>query len=395
MPQADSILNLYGFEIEDISGPDPLVLKVKSTLSVECPSCSSADLRIKDTFWRFVRHESMGLRSVYLHLKAHKYRCKECGRYFNSRFPGILPYRRTTEAFRKEVFYKHHDGISQKTLSDRLSIGHATVERYFQDFLKLKLSRAQNDPSPRVLGIDEHFFSKKDGYATTLCNLGNHKIYDVVLGRTQASLKGYLDRVPDKDKTKVVVMDLSETYRSIIRRHFPKAKIVADRFHVIRLVNHHFLKTWQLLDPEGRKNRGLLSLMRRHEEKLSIQQRLRLFSYFSQTPALQVIWEFKQKLARLLLIKQRTKRQCQHLIPKFLKYTQHLKDSPFESMSTLGRTLESWSSEIVRMWRFTKSNGITEGFHTKMEMISRRAYGFRNFENYRLRVRVLCGLIQH
>jgi len=41
--------------------------------------------------------------------------------------------------------------------------------------------------------------------------------------------------------------------------------------------------------------------------------------------------------------------------------------------------------------RFTKNNGITEGFHTKMEMISRRAYGFRNFENYRLRVRVLCG----
>ncbi|MBL7688152.1 MAG: transposase, partial [Bdellovibrionaceae bacterium] len=29
--------------------------------------------------------------------------------------------------------------------------------------------------------------------------------------------------------------------------------------------------------------------------------------------------------------------------------------------------------------------------HNKMEMISRRAYGFRNFQNYRLRVRVLCS----
>ena len=37
------------------------------------------------------------------------------------------------------------------------------------------------------------------------------------------------------------------------------------------------------------------------------------------------------------------------------------------------------------------SNGITEGFHNKMEMISRRAYGFRNFENYRLRVLAHCG----
>ncbi|ASQ46510.1 hypothetical protein clem_09805 [Legionella clemsonensis] len=39
----------------------------------------------------------------------------------------------------------------------------------------------------------------------------------------------------------------------------------------------------------------------------------------------------------------------------------------------------------------TQNNGITEGFHRKMKLIQRRAYGFRNFENYRLRVRVLCG----
>ncbi len=46
---------------------------------------------------------------------------------------------------------------------------------------------------------------------------------------------------------------------------------------------------------------------------------------------------------------------------------------------------------IIAMWRFSKTNGITEGFHNKMEMMSRRAYGFRNFENYRLRVLTHCG----
>ena len=81
-------------------------------------------------------------------------------------------------------------------------------------------------------------------------------------------------------------MDLSETYRGLVRKYFPQAKIVADRFHVIRLVNHHFLKVWQTVDPEGRRNRGLLSLMRRHEEKLDPSQRKRLQGYFSQFPAL-------------------------------------------------------------------------------------------------------------
>ena len=47
-------------------------------------------------------------------------------------------------------------------------------------------------------------------------------------------------------------MDLAEHYRSLVRKHFPKALIVADRFHVIRLVNEKFLACWAALDPKGR-----------------------------------------------------------------------------------------------------------------------------------------------
>ena len=50
------------------------------------------------------------------------------------------------------------------------------------------------------------------------------------------------------------------------------------------------------------------------------------------------------------------------------------------------------NGEIARMWRFTKNNSITECFHRKMKLIQRMAYGYRNFQNYRLRVLVLCGV---
>ncbi len=43
------------------------------------------------------------------------------------------------------------------------------------------------------------------------------------------------------------------------------------------------------------------------------------------------------------------------------------------------------------MWRFSRNNGITEGFHRKMKLIQRRAYGLRSFPNYRLRVIAQCG----
>jgi transposase len=116
---------------------------------------------------------------------------------------------------------------------------------------------------PAVLGIDEHFFSRRQGYATTLCDLKNHTVYDVVLGRRDHSLEG-------TGLVRVVCMDLASVYRAIVRKHFPNALIVADRFHVIRLIHHHFLilSCWRDLDTVGSKNRGLFSLMRRHRHNL-------------------------------------------------------------------------------------------------------------------------------
>ena len=68
-----------------------------------------------------------------------------------------------------------------------------------------------------------------------------------------------------------------------------------------------------------------------------------------------------------------------------------LRQAGLSQLVQLGETLNAWSEEIVAMWRFTRNNGITEGFHNKMELINRQVYGFRNFENYRLRVKVSCS----
>jgi len=390
MPLSISILNIYGYEITNISGRNPVIIKARYTGKVICPFCKGENLRKKDRYIRKLNHESIGGRKTRLHLTGYKYHCLACSRYFNQRFPGVLKYKRSTEGFRKEVFEKHNNGHTQSYLSKSLEIGTATVERWYHEYLARKVSQSKNSPCPRVMGIDEHFFTRKRGYATTICDLAGHRVYDIVLGRSEAALSGYFRRLKGKDNVEVVVMDLSDTYRNIIRSHFPKAKIVTDRFHVIRLVNHHFLRIWADIDPVGRKNRGLLSLMRRHRHNLSPEQYDNLSRYLGSHPELAAIYDFKQDLCRLLLKKKRTAKQCKRLIPIFLDYIERLKGSMLSSMVTLGKTLESWREEVVRMFRFTKSNGILEGFHNKMEMISRRAYGFRNFENYRLRVKALC-----
>jgi transposase len=390
MPLDLSILKLGQYEIVGTEGINPVKYTARYIGKIKCPFCKGQDLRKKDKYIRKVNHETIGLRRTILYLEARKFFCRDCKRYFNQRFPGILKYKRSSEAFRKEVFVRHVNGHTGSYLSRSLRIGTATVERWFHDYLKRKVAETKNTPCPQVMGIDEHFFTKKKGYATTICNLKTHKVYDVTLGRSETALDGYFRALKGKDNVQVVVMDLSRTYRNIIEKHFPNAKIVSDRFHVIRLVNHHFLKVWADIDPKGRKNRGLLSLMRRHKWNLRPEQVDNLYSYLKNLPGLKEIYDFKQDLVKLLLTKKQTQYQCKSLIPMFLDFVYKLKDSALQSLVTLGKTLESWREEVVRMFRFTKNNGITEGFHNKMETISRRAYGFKNFENYRLRVKALC-----
>jgi transposase len=390
--ESEILLGLPGYQITGIErkgGEVRIAARYIGPLS--CPHCGGAELRNKDRFVRRVRHEDWGLRHAVLVLEGHKWQCRACGRYFRQRFPGILPWQRASEAFQETIFRLHLDGVNRSRLGRREAIGAATVERYFRHGLARQFRQWHSPRCPLVLGIDEHFFTHRKGYATTLCDLHNHRVYDVVLGRSELSLEAYFRRLEGKSAVRVVCMDLSSTYRALVRLHFPNARIVADRFHVIRLINHHFLACWRDLDATGSRNRGLLSLMRRHRHKLSADQQNRLTAYLATQPVLELIWRFKQRLCYLLLKRQRNRKQCRLLVPRFLRAVQQLREAGLAQLVQLGQTLYAWREEIVCMWRFSRNNGITEGFHNKMELINRQAYGFRNFENYRLRVKVLCG----
>ena len=393
MPERQFITPITGVKIGDIVEGKSILIRgqVLRPEGLACPRCQSTVFRVKATPLRNLNHGVWGDRVVRLQLRVPKLLCRRCGRYFMTPIPGVLPRRRSTEQFRLDVFHRHQGGIPQTHLSRTHAISASTVERWYQDYVAYRVKELSGRSVPIVLGIDEHFFTRKKGYATTLVDLRNHKVFDVVLGRDESSLGAYLKRLPGRERVQVVVMDLSETYRRIVQKYFPNAKIVADRFHVVRWVNHQFLRTWAELDPVGRKNRGLLSLVRRHPWNLRDDQKLKLEAYFQEVPDLKPIYQFKNGLMELLLKKKQNRVEALQLIPQLLWHIEECLQSPLERFRELGRTLHRWKEAIACMWRFTKNNGITEGLHTKMEMLSRRAFGFRNFKNYRLRVIALCG----
>lgn len=394
MPDLKVILQLRDFQIVRIT-----ILRIIEVLAIYggprpsfCPHCEKKSyFHLKDHVERTFLQTTVNRRVVKVRASIRKWKCLLCKRTSSDRLDGVLPSKRASEIFRRQVFTEHEQGISKKALSLSKRVSEGTIENWYQDHLKYRMKELSGRECPRILGIDEHFFTRKQGYATTLVDLKNHKVFDVTLGRSELSLGAYLKNLKGREKVKVVVMDLSETYRSIAKKYFPNAMIVTDRFHVIRLINHHFLRLWRELDPERSKNRGLLSLIRRNRENLTPDQGIRLDQYLEQSPAIREIYWFKADLIRLMKIKGINNSRAKQLIPELLARIAEMKNTPFLQMQILRETIERWIEPIVRMWRFTKTNSTTEGFHNKMELISRRAYGFRNFKNYRLRVIALCG----
>ncbi|KTC81739.1 transposase (IS652), partial [Legionella cincinnatiensis] len=60
----------------------------------------------------------------------------------------------------------------------------STVERWYHYGYELRYKKIATRSCPRGLGLDEHSFNRKVGYATTFCDLAKHKIFDVVEGRS-------------------------------------------------------------------------------------------------------------------------------------------------------------------------------------------------------------------
>ena len=181
--------------IEEIAGR--VRISVRFTGAVCCPHCGGRQLRLKDRRMRRLRHESWGMRQVLLELETRKWRCLECERSFWQRFPGILPRLRASEPFRAASVRSTSMASAAAGWRRRERISSATVERWFGDYLELLAAERTSPRVPAGAGHRRAFLHPPEGYATTFCDLKNHKIHDVVLG-PQRSFAGRLSGTDSK-----------------------------------------------------------------------------------------------------------------------------------------------------------------------------------------------------
>lgn len=384
-------IGLPAYEVLEVkSKRSRTLIKVATELAPECPRCGSQKLHSKGRWERRVRHLPCFKSDSEVVVQTRRYRCLQCNRHFVPSLPGIRPWYRFSEPYRERLYQDHEDGICASRLAKRERISAPTVSRTYAAFTERKAKERQRQECPQVLGIDEHSLHRNGTFVTTFCDLRRHKVFDVVEGRSAREMIGFLRRLKGRHKVRVICIDLSNAYRDLVKKWFPKAILVSDRFHTVRLVMHHFTELAREL-AAIRYDRAFLKLFRTRPDKLTPRQKERLAALFKRYPALQPIYDKMRSICDLLNLKAQRKRKCFSHARDLLGHIEDLKAVGFKQLNTLARTLTSWAQPIAAMWRFSRSNSITEGFHRKMKLIQRRAYGFRNFNNYRLRVIAQCG----
>ncbi|OEH45091.1 hypothetical protein lpari_03933 [Legionella parisiensis] len=97
--------------------------------------------------------------------------------------------------------------------------------------------------------------------------------------------------------------------------------IVADRFHVIRLIQHQCMMTYRELSSEIKNNRRILALLRTRPDNLTEEKKAKRDAFLMQNPAIDAIYQFQQRLHSLLMKRALTQHVCRKVIPTFLGST--------------------------------------------------------------------------
>jgi len=256
-----------------------------------------------------------------------------------------------------------------------------------------------------AIGLDETSFVKAGtyshtDYATTVADVENHQIIDILPTRKYTDVAGWIDKQPAawKERIRFGALDMSDTYAAVYTVILPKAAQVVDPFHVISLANRCLDTVRRRVQNEqtghrGRRDDPLYRARRvllRGEEKLDQAATERLWSLLELgDPGAEVAIAYRVKERLRDFYRTRDPDEAKAILEELQTHCRRRAMPP--EVQKLGRTIRDWFDKIANFHLARVSNGPTEALNNLIKRIKRIGFGFRNFENYRIRALLYAG----
>lgn len=372
---------------------DQLHFIVKLTkLSAPCPVCSNNSTLIHQYEHRTVRDYSLFGSHCFINFEARRFFCKQCNCPFTETLEWLEPNERLTRRYR-ECLFELCRQTSLKVVAERERIGYKTLERLYYELAEQQIELKSEFKIVRM-GVDEIALLKGHGhYVLMISDLDTGRIVAVLPDRKKETLQDYLNSwtQEQRDCVKEASMDLWEPYAQAIRTCLPTAQIVADRFHVMKLLTDQVSAVRREIQrslPDKVKTlfKGCRWLLVRNEQDLSVQDKSVLSSIFELSPILQTLHELKEKF-RAIFEKVQLRETASLELKKWI---QDVEASGLKQLSKFVSTLLSRWEDILNYFNTRLTSGKVEGLNNKAKVIKRTGYGYRNFEHFMMRILIEC-----
>jgi transposase len=305
----------------------------------------------------------------------------------------------------KLIIHEYRSKQSLKDIGYRLNISYPTIMRHINRKFKPRRLKL-----PEILSIDE-FKNLKNGfgkYAFIMVDPIQHKLIDTFPNRRIDNLIRYFSKIPlqERLRVKIVISDLWDPYRRLVKTVFPRAKLVADKYHFIRQLY------WGLQDirkrimrkyKPGDFNYYILKKYWRYILKYTYHlspthfKERRLGYHVTPRQIVDMARSIDDELKRAIdlkdefyeLLHSTSYEDSQVVLRSFIE---KLKNAHIPEYFYVAKTYDNWFNEICHSFiNPLYNNGFIEGLNNKIKVIKRIAFGYRNFHNFKSRIFALTA----
>jgi transposase len=265
-----------------------------------------------------------------------------------------------------------------------------TVKALEMQYMREQLCRV-GTPGPRIIGLDEISIRKGHTYRVIVSDLGRQRpIWFGGEDRSEASLDQFFAWLgPRKSKRiRLAVMDMWKAFRNSTTKNAPQAKILFDKFHVLRHLSDALdtvrkSEYARLRGKDRRFIKGQKYTLLSHRENLTLEGRQALKTLLAANKRLNTAYLLKESFGQLWAYQREG--WARRFFEQWRAALKWQRLTPYEEFAALIE--RHWDGIAAYCQPENKvSLGFVEGLNTKIRVLQRRAYGLRDPEYLRLKI---------
>lgn len=356
-----------------------------SEKSICCSSCDSDKVIRRGFKQREFRASPIGLKRTVIVANLPRVECRDCGVVRQIKI-GFADTRRTYTKNWAKYALQLTRSMTIKDVADLLGITWDVIK----EIKKTDLRRRFANPSLkdiRRIAIDEICIGKGHRYVTLVMDLDSGAIVFVGDGKSAESLAPFWKRLGRRrHRIEAVAMDMSSAYISAVSGNLPKADIVFDRFHVVKLMNEKLTSLRRQLfreatDDEKSVLKGSRWLLLKNPENLSEQR--------DEQAHLAAALEINEPLATGYYLKEELRLFWENTFrwpaQLFLRsWCKRAIATELGPLKTMAKTLTRLEEGLLNYFKHRISSGPMEGTNNKIKTVQRQSYGIRDREYFDL-----------